>query len=339
MFLKNFLNQKNIQIDKIQKFKNLNLSKINTFHFHRLNELVFNNQMNELNQNKKLLNLNLQKKNFCRSSEKTHSTITSTQQFSNRKSSNQAEKTVSQITDPYFKSLFNKYLEENTFHEIEEGNFDVFLDKIKLLIKKEENRQLKNKNFSSEIRQITISSKEPMRDVLIHYEIYRNQNGLDAEAIAETMLVLGKIYSSRDRYFRVYADLTYWEFINSVRTYNLSEDIKACLLNELAYLTGDQLIRMIKGMKLAHYKNTEIMDLILKRLENFVNFKKSYLDNDHLRFANIPGSGKKNFGYVNQFSTVFQEDEGFKNYISKLLKFDYEENENNEKDIISNLRY
>jgi hypothetical protein len=341
MFLKNFLNHKNFQIEKIQKFKNSNLAKFNSSNFHILNNIIINNKFTEINQNnKKGLNLNLQKRDFCQSQSKLHSTKSTNQVFSNSKiPEKQAEKTISQVTEPYFRSLFNKYLEENTFHEIEEGNFDVFLDKVKLLIQKEENRRLKNKNFASEIRQITICSKEPMRDVLIHYEIYRNQNGLDAEAVAEAMLVLGKLYSSRDRYFRVYADLSHWEFINSVRTFNLSEDIKACILNEFAYLTGDQLIRIIRGMKLAHYKNTELMELVLQRLENYVNLGKSYLDNDHLRFAHIPGSGKKNFGYINKFSTLFQEDEGFKSYISKLLKFDYDENDNTENDTISKIKF
>lgn len=227
----------------------------------------------------------------------------------------------------YFQNLYDNYLKDDTYHEIEENKFDVFLDKMNKLMENESKRHERNQIFAMELRQISLNSKEPLRELLVHYQCHRNENGFDPEAVAEAIFVLGKTNSSRSRFHKCYTDLSHWEFINSVRLYHLVDDIKFAIVNSLAYLNGEQLSKIIKGLKLCNYKNTELATLIEQRLASIIYENYAAFDKEYQRYADMPGVGKKDFLHLNAYATDVSQDKNILAYFEKLMKMDFDKNE------------
>lgn len=227
----------------------------------------------------------------------------------------------------YFQTLFKNYLGDPSFHELDENKFDLFLDKMQNLIQNEKIRQEKNDLYAQEIKQISLQSKESLRDILVHYQSYRNDNGFDAEAVSQTILILGKTYSARGKFHRCYSDMTHWELINSYRFNNLIEDIKFAIVNPLAYLNGNQFANIIKGIKFCNYKNTELATLIEQRIASIVYDKIDFFEDKYQRFADLPGVGKKDFFHINKYAENLTQDKNFLSYIKKLIKIDFKEEE------------
>jgi len=235
----------------------------------------------------------------------------------------------------YFENLHNSYLADNTYHETYENKFDIFLDKTQKLMENELARREKNTSFASELRQISLNSKEPLRDLLVHYQSYRNENGFDAEAVSEAILVLGKANASRSRFHKCYSDMSHWEFINSTRLYHLIDDVKFAVVNSLGYLNGEQFCRIIRGLKLCGYKNTQLAQLIQTRLASIVLWNESLSSgiaaeeerSRDMRYADFPGVGKKDFLHLNPYATDIQLDKNVLGYFGKLLKMKFNDDE------------
>lgn len=372
MFLKRILNSKNQLQNTFKYLKTPNTEVFNNFSTFNLISIPMKSlsiQNTFLNNNQSSLKANT-KKNFCEKLEKEKPEILQ-QQTQNTAEPLHPQKTKPQtftfkrmtaIQDPsekepmsefsnqpsgnkfnpsnphtrYFKNLFNSYLADNTYHELHESKFDLFLDKMQSFMQSENKRRERNASFARELRQISLNSKEPLRDLLVHYQCYRNEYGFDAEAVAEAIQVLGKTNASRTRFHKSYSDLSHWEFINSTRLYHLVDDIKFAVVNSLAYLNGDQFCRIIEGLKLCGYKNTQLALLIEQRLASIVHGNLAAFDaEEHFgRYALLPGVGKKDFLHLNAYATDITEDKNILGYFEKLMKMKFadESNENDESD-------
>ena len=326
MFLKKFLNSKSqIQINLIN-LKKSSYDLINTTNYKYITK---NNTFIKFPY--------FSSRKFSQTQEKIISENKTSSEFQNLTKKNiDNSKDQPNLQEKFFRNLFQNYESDNTYHEIDDNKFDLFLDKMSILIKKENLRKEKIEEYSQEIKAITLQSKEPLNDLLIHYQVFRNENGFDAEAISETILTLGKTFSSRTRFHQCFSDKTHWEFINSYRFFNLVEDIKFSIVNQLSYLNGDQLMRVIKGLKLCNYKNTELALLIQERLSSIIFNKNISFSQKYKRFADMPGVGKKDFFHKNLYAEDLTKDENFLIYVKKLMKMDFiDETQNEEKNILS----
>jgi hypothetical protein len=360
MFLKRILNSKNQLQNTLKYIKNSNTEVFNNFSSFSFISIPMKNLTN---QNPFLTKKNILFKNFSEKFEKnTNSEILKQQQQTSNQNPktpthkpftvkkgpsfamnpipfrDQSNNNVNNPNTKFFQNLYNSHQAEETYHELQENHFDLFLEKIQKLMEREEKRRERNKIFATELHQISLNSKEPLREILVHYQCQRNENGFDAEAVAETILVLGKTNSSRTRFHKCYSDFSHWEFINSVRLYHLVDDIKFSVINSLAYLNGEQFCKIIKGLKLCSYKNTELALLIEQRLASIVFEKLEVFDKEFERYSDTPVVGKKDFLHLNAYATDIAKDKNILGYFEKLMKMSFGENfEKDENDEIKNL--
>ncbi len=233
---------------------------------------------------------------------------------------------LNNTNNKYFNNIYETYQGDMTYHELHENKFDLFLDKMQKLFEKENKRRERNKTYANELRNLSLNSKEPLREILIHYQYYRNENGFDAEGVSETIYVLGKTYSARTRFHKSYTDLTHWELINSTRLFSLVQDIQFAIVNSLSFLNGNQLKKIIEGLKLANYKNTALVTLIQQKLSSIIFKDLKDVDEKYSRFSDMPGVGKKDFLNINPNAEDILLDKNIDIFLQKLMKLNFEEN-------------
>jgi len=352
MFLKRILNSKNHLQNPFQIIKNSNIYRLsNELNFKFISIAYKNFHLNNATckVNTKKFSENLSQKKTFQSIPVTNENLQELDEQINNANNNLISSLDEEIKNPnnnqisskadnikdhdnkFFKDLLEAYSQDKSYHELYENKFDLFLIKMQKLMENENKRRERNEIFAKDIRLLSLNSKEPLRDVLIHYQCFRNENGFEAEAVSEAILILGKIYSSRSRFHKCYTDMTHWEFINSTRLYHLIDDIKFAIVNSVGYINGEQIRKIIEGLKLCNYKNTELALLIEEKLSSIINEKIPFLEEKYERYSDIPGTGKKDFMNVNPYANDILEDSNIKDYFEKLMKLKFDDNEDSEK--------
>jgi hypothetical protein len=231
--------------------------------------------------------------------------------------------------EQYIANFYRKHKDNFLLNTSNEAEFEEFLLLIENLMNKENMIKTSRQDYVSGLKKSAINSREPLKEILIQYQIRLNEHGFDAETLAETLLNLGKVYQSRENFYRVYNDYTHWDFINSYRMYEIADDLKYGLCYENSFMTLEQIAKCLKGLRLSGYKSNEVIQYTCDRIKSVL--LKQPMNIKFKRYVDSPAAGKQDFRATNESAGEVFYQEKFRKYIQKLMLTHIDDEEESEK--------
>jgi hypothetical protein len=225
--------------------------------------------------------------------------------------------------EQYIANFYKKHKENFIFQEGQEADFEEFLIQMEKLMKHDTKRRESVNKYINDMNKITFQSREPLREVLIYYQMYLTKNGFDPEVLAETIYYLGKVNQSRENLHRVYTDFTHWDFVNSFRMYHIIDDLKYSLSYENAFMNAEHIAKALRGLTMSGYKNSEVAQFIFDRISSFLTNKK--IEKKFEKFVDTPGAGKYNYHPQNRHAEDLFYDEKYRKHIFKLMQLNVQD--------------
>jgi hypothetical protein len=234
--------------------------------------------------------------------------------------------------EQYIANFYRKHKDNFLLNSGNEAEFEEFLLLMDNMMNKETIVKNSRLDYISGLKKSAINSREPLKDVLIQYQVRLNEYGFDAESLAETLFTLGKVNQSRENFYRVYNDYTHWDFVNSYRMYEIADDLKYGLCYENSFMTLEQVSKCLHGLRLSGYKSNEITQYSCDRIKSFL--LRQPMNKNFKRYVDSPAAGKFGFRATNDSAGDVFYQEKFRKYLQKLMltHIDDEENENIEEE-------
>jgi hypothetical protein len=218
--------------------------------------------------------------------------------------------------DGLINKTYKETLKDISYQEIHDREFENFLHKMQDLMQREKQSQQIISHYINEINFICNQGREPLKDILIHYQLTSNQLGPEPEILSQTFLILGRCFKSREKYFRNYNDYDQNDLLNSYRLFNLVEDFKYFLTYENSFITYEQIANSLIGLRDCGYKNTQLIELVIKNIKKFLNIQPIKEE----KSGYLPyGAGRYDFFPKNLHAEDIIYDENFQRHLNKLI--------------------
>lgn len=225
--------------------------------------------------------------------------------------------------EQYIANFYKKHKNNFLFQEGQEADFEEFLIQMEKLMKHDTKRRESVSKYINDINKICFQSREPLREVLIYYQMYLTKNGFDPEVLSETIYYLGKVNQSRENLHRVYSDYTHWDFVNSFRMYHIIDDLKYSLSYENTFMNAEHIAKAIRGLTMSGYKNCEVVEFIFDRISSFLLNKK--IEKKFEKFVDTPGAGKYNYHPENSHAEDLFYEAKYRKHIFKLMQLNIQD--------------
>ena len=256
----------------------------------------------------------------------------------------QLDSNLLQRTNSYIEDLVNQ--NKNSFQDTNHNNeFNEFLSNLESLMLSTEKYRTDLVNSMLKLNNSVITGYKPLNNIHDIYVKFTNRNGFSSELLTEALKntsysFLKRKISSEPTYY----DYSDYELINSRKIYNLVDDLKYGITQSYSFMKYSQITECLKSLRLIGYKNTELLELILQRVNydlenmNFSDFNKQLLhipyeifevnnfsQSYYEKYGFWPGEGKMNYHHPYSQRLEFINKTTFQTNVKKLMKIQTKE--------------
>jgi hypothetical protein len=157
--------------------------------------------------------------------------------------------------------------------------YEIFIDKMQRLYKSEMRYQNKVNDRLRQQENAVVFALTPLKEILATYVELSNQRGFNQQAAIATLNNLGKAVRARGLKAHSQGDYTVNQMDQSWRMSKLIEDVKYALRKD-QFFSAHNLAELSQTLGQIGYKNTELIPMIVQKLETLVDERLNGTNNE-----------------------------------------------------------
>lgn len=191
-----------------------------------------------------------------------------------------------------------------------------------------------------EINNLVVNGRKPLNEIIDTYFNFTNKYGFEPRLLTEAFSALKEVVVNRRcTNSPAYFDYSDYDLIFSRKLYHLVDDLKFGITQSRSFLSYSQIDEIISSLREIGYKNTELLEMILQRINFDVANKVlmefgtehtdvpiSVFENDcfNKSYKQIngfwPGEGKVNYHHYYNSKMELSKYKKFDEFLIKLMK-------------------